>query len=162
MGLLPYFISFIIVWKYYPPTGILNWILIIFAFLLLSFVLRYITNFISGLITLKFFKKSALKYGAIGGTARTIGKRYLQLKNASNKTNGEIIDNIIQERANMFGDLRLLKLIGNRKSLVSLIEGILSIETNYAENTILEKLEFIDVIYKELEILGLDDEETTR
>ena len=87
--------------------------------------------------------KFLARKGAVGGTARIIGKQYRKLRqihpNKDEIKDSEIYQLIIKDRFKILGNKTqedfLLKKVNEMSGLVDLVREILSVEAGYYENT---------------------------
>ncbi len=111
--------------------------------------------------------KFIARRGAVGGTARIIGKQYKRLRqlhpNKDVVLESEIYKLIIKERfmlfSNKFEEELLLGKTYSMKGLVDLVREILGVEAGYYRNTFQNQILFESVIIEELQKQGINESE---
>ena len=114
--------------------------------------------------------KLLLRFGAIGGTARTIAKQYKHYR----KLHPErtlfqdyiIYRLIILDRYKILKNDKLERILmekaASMKGIKELVISILTLEAGYDKNSVLTQLQFEEVIVEELLKKGLSKEEIER
>jgi cell fate regulator YaaT (PSP1 superfamily) len=110
--------------------------------------------------------KFLARKGAVGGTARIVGKQYKKFRqihpNKDEIEDSEIYQLIIKDRfkvlSNKTQEDNLLKKANEMSGLVELIREILGVEAGYYENTYQNQLMFESIIAEELQKIGINHE----
>ncbi len=162
LRILPFALAYFLIKIFYNPVGFFQWIIFIILYVILVPILLYLVNLVSGVIIMALgLKRYFVKFGAVGGTARTIGNKFIHYKNLfkgnPNETNETIFQKIVLERRNMPGGKNLEPLLYKTYTgLASLVVAILEIEAGYSENSYENQSEFLEIIEEELTLLGVD------
>lgn len=162
LRILPFALAYFLIKIFYNPVGVFQWIVFIILYVISVPILLYLINLLSGVIIMALgLKRYVAKFGAVGGTARTIGNRFIHYKNLfkddPDETNETIFQKIVLERRNMPGGKNLEPLIYKTYTgLASLVVAILEIEAGFSKNSYENQSEFLEVIEEELTLLGID------
>ncbi|MBK9257283.1 MAG: hypothetical protein IPM42_17560 [Saprospiraceae bacterium] len=162
LSILPFALAYVLIKIFYNPIGVFQWIVFVILYVIAVPILFYLLNFLSGIIfKVLGLKRYAVKFGAVGGTARTIGNRFLHFKNLfkddPDETNETIFQKIVLERINIPGGKNLEPLLYKTYTgLASLVVAILEIEAGFSKNSYENQSEFLEIIEEELTLLGID------
>lgn len=111
--------------------------------------------------------KFLARKGAVGGTARIVGKQYRKFRqihpNKDEIKDSEIYQLIFKDRFKVLGNKTqedfLLRKAYEMSGLVDLVREILGVEAGYYENTYQNQLMFESIIAEELQKKGINQSE---